>query len=320
MSVKSAPTMPGHVWRERSAPTPPPGYTAGPAPAWASVGAVPWQAVPAGWAPPRPEFGHPAGPGYPQARPGGPSSRTWVVLGVAAIVVVLVGLVGLIATAGHSDRPVAAGAHRPSAAEPSGPSSSTTPAPASPVAAEDLQGLLLDVGAINKIMGTHDLLVNPTLTTTRLYIDTTDKPECGGVWANANRAVYDGSGWTSVQTQYLREPADVSHEVFQSVISFPTAAGAADFVAKEAKAWPLCNGRSITTTTANQKPQTWWVATVGRQDGMLTAFTTREGARGWGCQHALTARNNVVVDVEACGFTVMQQGSAIATKVAAGIR
>ncbi|BBX61694.1 hypothetical protein MSAS_08680 [Mycobacterium saskatchewanense] len=287
------------------------------------MGAASRQGAPAGWAPlpPPPGFGPAPSPAYPPAPPGGASSRTWVLLGVAVLVVIVVALVGLIATAGHSDRPAAPGAHRPSASQPSGPPSATaTPAPARPVAAEDLPGLLLDVGAVNNIMGTHDLLVNPTLTTTRLYIDTTDKPECGGVWANANREVYAGSGWVSVQTQYLREPADASHEVFQSVISFPTAAGAADFVAKEAKAWPLCNGRSITTTTPNQKPQTWWVATVGRQDGMLASFTTREGARGWGCQHALIARNNVVVDVEACGFSVMQQGSAIATKVAAGIR
>ncbi|MGV7303183.1 sensor domain-containing protein, partial [Mycobacterium kansasii] len=69
-----------------------------------------------------------------------------------------------------------------------------------------LSGLLLDPPTVNAIMGTRDLAVNPKLTTTKLYIDTTDKPECGGVWANANKTVYSGSAWQSVQTQYLVEP------------------------------------------------------------------------------------------------------------------
>jgi hypothetical protein len=243
-----------------------------------------------------------------------------VLLGGAVVLVVLVALVGLMATVGGSDGARNAETHGPSASGVSKPSATATPPPAPIVPAEELSTLLLEPGAINRIMGTRELVINPTLTTTRLYIDTTDKPECGGVWANANKGVYAGSGWVSVQTQYLREATDVSHEVFQSVISFPTAAAAADFVAKEAKSWPLCNGRAVTTTTPNNPPQSWWVATVNQQDGMVTSVINREGARGWGCQHALTAKNNVVVDVEACGFSVQEQGSEIARKVAAGIR
>lgn len=315
-TAAAAPTMPAPLWRGHGYPPPPRMDPWGPA---AALGPAPAPS----WPPPvavGPRFTPAPIPMYPPPARAGTSPRTWALLGVVALAVVLVALVGVIATAGRSDRPANRGAHRPSASELSSPAAAATPPAGPTVPAEELSALLLDAGAINTIMGTRDLLVNPALTTTRLYIDTTDKPECGGVWANANKSVYAGSAWMSVQTQYLREPADPRHEVFQSVVNFPTAASAAEFVAKEAKNWPLCNGRSITTTTPNNPPQTWWVATVSQRDGLLTSLVTREGAHGWGCQHALTSRNNVVVDVETCGFAVTQQGSAIAKRIAHGIR
>jgi serine/threonine kinase PknH len=151
------------------------------------------------------------------------------------------------------------------------------------VPVEALSGLLLDAGTVSSIIGSS-LAVNPSLTTTRLYTDTTNQPECGGVWANANQEVYSGSGWVSAQSQYLREPInDYQHIVFESAIGFSTAEGAANFVAKEAKNWAKCAGRSITTTTANATPHNWWVTSVSQPDGMLTALSTQEGARGWRC-------------------------------------
>jgi serine/threonine kinase PknH len=317
-TAATAPTAPGPLWRGHRYPPPPRVDPWGPAPAAPG----PAQVTPTAWPPPMavaPRFAPAPTPAYPTAVRAGTSLQTWVLLGAAALAVILVALVGLVATAGRSGKPASSAAHRPSASEPAGPSATVTPPAGPPVSAEELSALLLDAGAINTIMGTRGLLVNPTLTTNRLYIDSTDRPECGGVWANANRGVYEGSGWMSVQTQYLREPADPRHEVFQSVINFPTAAGAAEFVSKEAKNWPLCNGRSITTTTANHPPQTWWVATVSQRNGLLTSLVNREGAHGWGCQHALTARNNVVVDVEACGLALTQQGSDIAKRIAQGI-
>ncbi|WP_262491073.1 sensor domain-containing protein [Mycobacterium simiae] len=324
MSLDTTPTLPGHRWNGH----PPRGNPWGPA---ASAVPRPWPVspppppplTPNHWAPtPLPvQPGAVPAPGWPPppAPPRGTSARNWVLLGAGTLVVVLLALVALVsASAGESHQQAGAAAHgAPTSAAPSSPSSAPTATSLAPIVPnEALPGLLLDPGAINAVMGTRDLAVNPDLTTTKLYIDTTDRPQCGGVWANANKTVYAGSGWDAVQTQYLSEPTNPQHEIFQSVVSFPTAAKAADFVAKEAKSWPLCNGKAITTTTRDYPPQIWWVSTVNQHDGMLTALSTREGARGWGCQHALTARNNVVIDVEACGVDVMQQGVAIATKVA----
>lgn len=323
MSIDTTPTMPGYRWAAQN-PAP---VTAGrpaafppPRPAGPQRPAAPINAWAGPWMPGQPAVA-PA-PVWPQPRPAGAasSSRKWIVAAIAVAGVVLALVAGLIATTRDGADKPRVGADR--AATASAPSSqpsavASPPPPAVPLVPDEaLPSLLLDTPTVNAIMGTHDLAVNPKLTTTKLYIDTTDKPECGGVWANANKTVYSGSAWQSVQTQYLVEPDNPRHEVYQSVVSFPTAQTASDFVAKEGKRWPACNGTSITTTNADTPAQTWWIATVSQQGELLTSIANREGARGLSCQHALTARNNVVVDVEACGWDVAQQGTTIAQRIA----
>jgi serine/threonine kinase PknH len=257
---------------------------------------------------------------WPQPLPGraARSRRVWALVGVAVAVIALAAVVVLVATihsGGAADRIVTTSglSKRPKLIPP--PPLPRAP-PARPVPDEALPGLLLDPPTVNAIMGTRGLVVNPKLTSAKLYIDNTDKPECGGVWANANRGVYPGSAWEAVQTQYLREQDNPQHEVYQSVVSFPTAQTASGFVAKEANRWPLCKGKTLTTTNPETPAQTWWIATVGTGGDVLTSVSNREGARGYSCQHGLTSRNNVVVDVEACGWDVTQQGTTIAQRIA----
>lgn len=315
MSIDRTPTMPGHRWPECPADVNP----WGPAPL-----PQPWPVGPPRSAPPLNSWAGRAMPGqaamtqtWPQPLPArAPSShRRWIVLGSAGAAVVLAALVGLVATtrADESDRPGTAADRAATASGPANHPSPTTPP--RPVPVDALPGLLLDPPAVNAIMGTRDLVVNPKLTTAKLYIDTTDRPECGGVWANANRGVYTGSAWEAVQTQYLREQDNPQHEVYQSVVSFPTAQTASDFVAQEANRWPLCKGKTVTTTNPDTPAQTWWIAAVGKDGDVLTSVSDREGARGYSCQHGLTSRNNVVIDVEACGWDVTQQGTTIAERI-----
>lgn len=322
MSIDTTPTMPGYRWAAQNRAPVTPGSPAGvpqPPPAAPLRPGAPITAWTGPWMPGQP--GIAPAPVWPHPPVGGVSSpHKWILVAIAAAGVVLALVVGLIVTTRDgADKPRVGGDRAATASALSSQPSAVAPPPppAVPLVPDAaLPGLLLDPPTVNAIMGTRDLAVNPKLTTTKLYIDTTDKPECGGVWANANKTVYSGSAWQSVQTQYLVEPDNPRHEVYQSVVSFPTAQTASDFVAKEAKRWPACNGTSITTTNPDTPAQTWWIATVSQQGDMLTSTANREGARGLSCQHALTARSNVVVDVEACGWDVAQQGTTIAQRIA----
>jgi len=315
MSIDSTPTMPGHRWAHRPARVNP----------WGPAAALPqpWPVSPPP-ATPINSWAGPTMPGRPMPAPawapplptrGDTSRRTWVPLGIGGLVITVAAVIGLVAVIRGSDKPTAADHIATATGAASQPSPVLPPPPPPAVPDEALPGLLLDPPTVNAIMGTRDLVVNPKLTTAKLYIDTTDMPECGGVWANANRNVYAGSGWDAAQTQYLREPDQPAHEVYQSVVGFPTAQTAKDFVAGEAKRWPLCNGKTITTTVPDTPAQSWWIGAVDQQGDLLTSVSKGEGGRGYSCQHALTARNNVVIDVEACGWDVAQQATTIAQRI-----
>jgi hypothetical protein len=293
MSITSQPASPAYQWARPPVPS--------------AVWATP--AAPQPWA------SAPLAPGWPQPMPApaaGPRHR-WVPIGIAATAAVLAATVGVVATVAHHSHGTADG-HPVSAA--AAPSVAAPPAAPPVVRDESLPALLLDTATVNAVMVSTDLVVNPKLTSTKLFIDTTDKPECGGVWANANRVAYTGSGWQAVQTQYLTEADKPSHEVFQSVVSFPSADAAKEFVRKEGQRWPQCTNTSLTTTNANVAPQTWVITGISQDDEVLTSVSKREGSGGYTCQHALTARNNVVVDAEACGWDIGQQGSTIAHRIA----
>lgn len=311
MSVHTTWPMPGQHQGGPTGPWTPPTNSWGPTPG--PVGPVNPVPQVAGnvWAAPSmtapPVSGWPNSFGQPDT-----SRRVWALFGAAAATVIVVALIGVLVVLTGSAKDAGTAPGTTSTPRPS--MSTATPAPIVPV--ESLPGLLLDAGSVSTIMGSS-LAVDPAATSTRLYTDTTNRPECGGVWANANRDVYEGSGWVSVQNQSLHEPvSDFRHSVFQSVISFSSAEAAANFVAKEAKRWTQCAGGTIITTNPSRTPQIWRIASVRQRDGMLTALSMQQRAGGWRCQHALTASNNVVIDVEACGPNLIDQGAAIAGDIA----
>ncbi len=328
MSVDTEPTMPSHTWdaRPSTGPTPvdpwgPPITTMGqPRPTNPQTPEARYS-----WAPPpmafQPGFGRAPGWPYPPATPNTAPHRASARIAAAVVgaALAVIALIVLITTVGGSTKPGAALTHTTPTVSAQPPSTTTTPPPPPPISPAALAGLLLDTDTINALINSGELAVDPKHTTTKLFTDTADHPACGGVLVNASKQVYDGSGWVAAQTQALRDNTTRQHVVYESVISYPSARTATKMVAQEAHNWQRCNGRSITTTATSYPAQTWFVATVDNHDGMLTALMNQEGARGWACQHALTARNNIVIDIEVCGADITHQATAIAKKVAQNV-
>jgi hypothetical protein len=308
MSINTEPTMPGYLWSQRPLPVDPWAPARAPQP-WAASPQPAHQSTPSAMAP------TPMAPGWAPPMPplNAGQRRRWLPVATAASAVALAaaGLVAALVVTHQSD---SAAADRPVTA--SAPSTPVAPPPPALVRDESLPALLLDTATVNAVMVTTDMAVYPKLSSAKLFIDTTDKPECGGVWANANEGAYTGSGWQAVQTQALREHDHPQHEIYQSVVSFPSADAAKDFVAKEGQRWPQCTNTSLTTTNPNMAAQTWLITGVSQDGDVLTSVSKREGSSGYTCQHALTARNNVVIDAEACGWDVAHQGSTIAARIA----
>jgi hypothetical protein len=282
-----------------------------------------WQASDLKWYPPELHSDDEALPPPPPDRPppqiGTPSPPTWdrkplAIAAGAAIVVVVAATVGYELT-GPDSQP--ANTSRPFTMSQPSTSISQPPSPTvAPVAEAALERLLLSPDQINTTMGATGMTVTrPWNTLNDVGVsNVASPPECTPLDGAAEAAAYTGSGWTAERGQSLEDPL---HAVDQGVILFPSARAAAAFVSASSQSWPACANR---TYTGNIYGAQWSAGPVSTVNGTVSATSTRQGvvaaAEGWACQRALTARNNVVIDVAACSLNATDQGINIAHQIA----
>jgi serine/threonine kinase PknH len=245
--------------------------------------------------------------------------RRQVQVGLTAAIVVILAATGIIT--GYLRWPSITS--RPSSTSPTTPAGTTTTTPAGPppVAAAALDGLLLSPAEINATMGATGMTVDRPWNTLNDegFNNPSSPPECIPLGGAAEAAAYAGSGWTAFRGQTLKEPQQrFTHGVDQGVVLFPSAQAAAAFVSASTRSWAAC-----TSYMDNVNNVHYTVGPVSTTNGTLTAMTTRTATAtvqgGWVCQRALTARNNVVIDVTGCSFNTTEQGVSIADQIAAKV-
>jgi PknH-like extracellular domain len=190
----------------------------------------------------------------------------------------------------------------------------STPPPR-PLAVADLEGLLLDTAEINTAMGAHDMSVIGSYTSMGDPTSELSDPACAVVMP-AQLPAYAGSGWMAVRGRGFHEPGDRwTHFAEEDAVSFPSADAATGFFAAAPQHWQSCANRQFTRTSQASK-STWTVEGVFNMNGILTVRRSLEGGDGYACQLALTVRNNVAVDVEACSYDQRDFAINIARQVA----
>lgn len=265
-------------------------------------------------------------PGWPPAnytpmarRSSNPWGKRAAIGAAAGAVTIAISAVVILATGDKSG--AAADTITPAPVIAGAPSTTVTnPTPTAPpiVAIDALPGLLPDPAVVNNIEGTTNIVLDPDPNGGNAFQNMqTDRPECQGIEHPAMLATLQGSGWMAAHSQVLHEPGkDWNHLVTNAVINFPNPQLANDFATKQAQAWSRCDGRTLTGNAPGEAPNTWSVGTTTNHNGMLSVLLTQEGDPRWGCQRALTARNNIVVDTRSCGLHRTDQALAIATKIA----
>jgi hypothetical protein len=147
-------------------------------------------------------------------------------------------------------------------------------------------------------------------------------PQCLPLNPPLQKDAYAGSSQTAARSQALDEfdfaAVDKNHShVVQGVVLFPSAQAATTFVNASLQSWSACANRSFTLSIPNTEVQSWSTGEVTLTSGTLTE--TQHDIKGWVCQRALTARNNVVIDIVACGDNIAGQGVSIADQIAAKV-
>ncbi|MEZ0354493.1 serine/threonine-protein kinase PknH/PknJ [Mycobacterium sp. pR1184] len=187
--------------------------------------------------------------------------------------------------------------------------------PPEPIASTRLNSLLLSASDINTIMGATNIQPGKPITTMGTSSMTVSIPDCEGALYTTQDPVYAGSGWTGIYGLVSAEPGDNNdHWVNQAVVAFPTADKAKAFLQGSLDKWKKCVGQTVTVDNSG-KTYRWTFAPVQGSSPKISVLQTQEGADGWQCEHAMSVANNVIVDVNACGYHINDQSSQIAEKI-----
>jgi hypothetical protein len=192
-----------------------------------------------------------------------------------------------------------------------------------PVSVAALDGLLLPQEQLDSLLDASGLVGR--YFESKMSDGQTAANDCAVAWRTAWGPVYQGSGWIAVRDQYLdNDDGDrVANKVFQAAVVFPFRVDAEAFYRKQVNAWHSCDGRRIEERYLDDPPSADAVFKLGaatEQDGMLTMPKTQEDKySGWVCERALTIRNNVAIDVEACASHRSDEGEMVANAIAAKV-
>jgi hypothetical protein len=188
----------------------------------------------------------------------------------------------------------------------SGGSNSEKPAPQL-VPTSALNGLLLSADDVDAVTGTKSLVAHPVDTTMADNRNLLPNLNCLGVWQVGESAIYgpDGGdkGWQGVRRQMLRTPDvdDWDTLAVQSVVYYPTAEAAGDFLTQSADRWSKCVNHHVNITLNDQPLPKWLSGELARTDTSLAMPITRgEGNDVKSCQHVLQRASNLILDVEVC--------------------
>ena len=197
------------------------------------------------------------------------------------------------------------------------PSTSPPPALTTP---EQLNGILLSAADINAVMGASTMETmerGDRLDPTPVKLS---HPDCQGALYAVQDPVYAGSGQTALRVQLVYEPGrHHDHWVTQAALTFPSADKASQFVQDSADKWKNCANQTVTTTNSSGQAS-WAIGSLNGRPPKITLNELQVGAsNNWGCQRALSAVSNVVIDVNACGYHIANEGGEIADKMVAKV-
>jgi hypothetical protein len=202
---------------------------------------------------------------------------------------------------------------------------STHSGPISWAAPDALESILLTAQEANTALGASGMeVIGPInhTTFTKNLPTSVSNPDCLSTANVALDPVYAGSGYTAIVEERLADSGpdfQPSHVLAQAVASFPSADPALAFVKNLAAKWKACAGLTITVetiTTAGGLYSEQQYATGEVTGDIPDVALTKTGGKQ-DCQRALRALSNVVIDVEACGSPLNDQGRQIADQMAA---
>ena len=190
----------------------------------------------------------------------------------------------------------------------------------SPPAVDQLASMLADASTINTIMATTAMRVYYTYRSLPGWPegDVYSRPECLVQTANAMEPAYHGSHYGQVRGARLADnSATDSGSIDEAVVAFDTAPAARAFVAATAQSWRSCADAVLTITSANRSTERWGMRSPRVVNGVqVVDADDLDSTPGWRTSHAMSAANNVVIDVRVTDHGVSDQAVRVVNAIA----
>ncbi|MEE3063963.1 MAG: sensor domain-containing protein [Actinomycetota bacterium] len=219
------------------------------------------------------------------------------------------------------------------------PSTTTTTSSKPPLAQAALASLLLTPAEVDSVLGVTGSKTDKTFDTLQEDKSTEVFPkgykfpaECLYITGEGLTPVYTGSGNTAVHGERDIAPIpagsnDPNPDISQFVVLFPSADQANAFFNTSAQRWPACANHQETVPAGGDPDAPdiqWKVGPVSNSNGILSTTVSVSLSKGsdtmaQSCQRALTVRNNVVIDTEACRKDPGDAGVSVAKQIAAKV-
>ncbi|WUI27233.1 sensor domain-containing protein [Mycobacterium sp. NBC_00419] len=177
----------------------------------------------------------------------------------------------------------------------------------------DLGRVLLSDGEINGIMGATGIRGGGSTEEMSDNSDAVSDLDCLGAIYGAEELVYKGSDWTAVRDEVLQEPTgDNEHWVEQIAVLYPNSDKAQTFLEQSRSTWSTCENTSI-DIDHDEVHSTWDIGPADTGGDVLTQSAEQQDAGGWGCQHAMAAGANLIVEAWACSDSIGDEAKSIVT-------
>lgn len=191
-----------------------------------------------------------------------------------------------------------------------------------------LSGLLLAAPDIRSVMNGAPLIAEPVNSAMDDNRNLLPNLNCLGVWHPGETAIYGApdtpGAWSSVRRQLLRAPGNDQwrSSVVQSVTSYPAPGAARDFLAQSADRWAKCTDHTVNITLNDQRLPRWRSGELdAAPDRLRMPISRATGTATSSCEHVVSIRANVVIDVLACAPRTadVRQASEIADRIASHV-
>ena len=185
--------------------------------------------------------------------------------------------------------------------------------------AAELAGFLLAPAEVDAVVGSTGIEVTDSAEQPGELADSMSDQRCAATMYNAEKTVYQDTGWTALADQVLTEPGDQSRFwVEQTVVQLPSAQRALDFFNSSVQNWTNCIGTQVTVTNGDDEID-WRFEGIGISGTTMTQTVRRSGGDPWGCQHAFAAAGSRIVEVSVCTAEPAGEAVLMANQIIAGM-